>query len=128
MPSTETDTAAKAKVAADQAGAPFTKWQALKARGWIQPFDYVMGAGIVLSLVTLLFWRIFGAPTALNVVAVVLVDIFIAQLWLISLVFRCSCFVLETQADINLMPESAARIVAGYFSGGNAAQPNRTQR
>jgi len=115
-------------VAADQAGAPVTKWEALKARGWIQPYDYAMIAVILGTLITLLFWRIFGSPTALNLIAVVLVDIFVAQLWLISLVFRCSCFVLETQADINLMPESAAWIVAGYFSGGNGAALTRTRR
>lgn len=124
MPSPETSE--KAKVNADLAGAPITKWQALKARGWIQPYDYVMITIVLGTVVTLFFWWLFGQPTALNIVAVVLVDIFIAQLWSISLVFRCACFVLETQADINLMPESAARIVAGYLN--MSGTPNRTRR
>lgn len=123
MPSPET--AEKAKVAAGQAGAPITHLQALKARGWIQPYDYVLIGIIVATLVTLFFWRIFGTPTVLNFIAVVLVDIFVAQIWMISLIFRCSCFVLETQADINLMPESAARIVAGYFNMGQSTQRTR---
>jgi hypothetical protein len=103
-----------------------TKWEALKARGWWLPYDWAIVVLLVTTLVTLLFWRIFGSPTALNLIAVVLVDIFIAQLWLISLVFRCSCFVLETQADINLMPEAAARIAAGYFN--MSGTPNRTRK
>jgi hypothetical protein len=126
MPSSET--AEKAKIAADQAGAPITKWEALKARGWVQPYDYWMITIILGTIVTMFFWAIFGQPTAINLIAVVLVDIFISQLWLISLVYRCSCFVLETQADINLMPESAARIVAGYFSMNGNAATNRTRR
>jgi hypothetical protein len=112
------ETTEKAKVASDRAGAPMTKFQALKDRGWLVPFDYVMVSLIATTLVTLFFWRVFGSPTALNLIVVVLVDIFIAQVWMIALIFRCSCFVLETQADINLMPESAARIVAGYFNMG----------
>lgn len=124
MPSPET--AEKAKINADLAGAPITKWQALKARGWWLPYDTAIVILLAVTLVTLFFWRVFGAPTALNLIAVVLVDIFLAQLWLISLVFRCSCFVLETQADINLMPESAARIVAGYFN--MSGTPNRTRK
>lgn len=110
------ETANKAKVAADQAGEYMTKKQALRARGWIQPIDYIILALLATSLVTLFFWKVFGSPTALNLIAVVLVDIFIAQIWLILLIFRCACFVLETQADINLMPEASARIVAGYFN------------
>lgn len=124
MPSPEPAEAAKPKV--DLVGPPITKWDALKARGWIQPYDYLMIAVLLGTLVTLFFWRLFGAPTALNLIAVVLVDIFVAQLWIISLIFRCSCFVLETQADINLMPEASARIVAGYFN--MSGTPNRTRR
>jgi uncharacterized membrane protein YoaK (UPF0700 family) len=110
------ETAEKVKVASDQAGVPAAKWAALKARGWWLPFDWAMLILLAATLVTAFFWRIFGSPTALNLIAIVLVDIFIAQIWMIALIFRCACFVLETQADINLMPESAARIVAGYFN------------
>jgi uncharacterized RDD family membrane protein YckC len=103
-----------------------THFEALKARGWWLPYDWAVVAALALTFVTLLFWRIFGSPTALNLIAVLLVNIFIALLWIISLVFRCACFVLETQADINLMPEASARIVAGYFN--MSGTPNRTRR
>lgn len=110
------DAADKAKINADRVGDYVTKSEALKARGWIQPVDYIIIGVILTTLVTVFFWWLFGAPTALNIIAVVLVDIFVAQLWMILLIFRCACFVLETQADINLMPEASARIVAGYFN------------
>jgi len=38
----------------------------------------------------------------------------ISQIWTITLCFRLSWFVLSAQADINLLPEAAARIVIGY--------------
>lgn len=126
MPSPEVNE--KAKLAADLAGPPITHFQALKARGWLQTYDYVVSAILIVSFVTLFFWKIFASPTALNLISVLLVDIFVTLLWLVSLVFRCSCFVLEVQADINLMPESAARIVAGFYSGNAATTPNRTRR
>jgi uncharacterized RDD family membrane protein YckC len=114
MPSTETEEKAKA---AEQAP-PITKWAALKARGWIQPVDYFFMILTFGTLITMLFWRIFGTPAVLNMVACLLVIIFLFQFWLVILVYRCACFVIETQADINLMPEAAARIVASYYSGG----------
>jgi hypothetical protein len=103
-----------------------TKWEALKARGWWLPYDWGMVVALAATVVTIFFWWVFGTPTALNLIAVLLVDILIALLWIISLIFRCSCFVLETQADINLMPEASARIVAGYFN--MSGTPNRTRK
>jgi hypothetical protein len=103
-----------------------TKWEALKARGWWLPYDWAMVVLLAATVVTLFFWKIFGDPSALNLIAVLLVDIFIALLWIISLIFRCSCFVLETQADINLMPEASAKIVAGFFN--MSGTPNRTRK
>jgi hypothetical protein len=120
------DPADKAKPIPEMGGPIPTKWEALKARGWWLPYDWGMVALLAGTLVTLFFWKIFGDPTALNLIAVLLVDIFIALLWIVSLIFRCSCFVLETQADINLMPEASARIVAGYFN--MSGTPNRTRK
>jgi hypothetical protein len=113
--------AAKAKIAAQLSLIP-TKFQALKERGWWQPLDWIMLGLFGSSLITLFFWRVFGAPTTLNVIAVLLVDILVALAWLIILSFRCACFVLETQADINLMPESAARIAAAFITGTGTTQ------
>lgn len=94
-----------------------TYLQALRARGWIQPFDYVVLVLIALTGVTLFFYWLFGQPTFRNVVGILVVDMFLLQIWTIILLFRCSCFVLETQADINLMPEAAGRIAVGFLTG-----------
>jgi hypothetical protein len=111
----------KARMAAEMSLVP-TKFQALKARGWWQPLDWIMLGIFGGSLVTLFFWWVFGTPTVLSLIAVLLVDILIALAWLIILSFRCACFVLETQADINLMPESAARIAAAFITGNGSTQ------
>ena len=94
-----------------------SKWQALKAFGWILPFDFFMASMIGLSIVTVGFYFLFGNPTVIRLLAFAIVDIFIFQIWIVSLVFRCSCFVLETQADINLMPEAAAKIAVAFLQG-----------
>ena len=39
------------------------------------------------------------------------------QVWIVVLCYRCLVFILDVQADINLMPESAARIVIGFQQG-----------
>lgn len=94
-----------------------SKFDALRAFGWILPFDYVMVALLLGSVVTVGFYFLFGSPTVIKLVAFAIVDIFIFQVWIVSLVFRCSCFVLETQADINLMPEAAAKIAVAFLQG-----------
>lgn len=94
-----------------------TKFQALRAFGWILPFDYLMATFIGLTWVTVGFYFLFGHPTVLRLMAFAIVDFFIFQVWIVSLVFRCSCFVLETQADINLMPEAAAKIAVAFLKG-----------
>lgn len=94
-----------------------SKFEALRAFGWILPFDYAMVAMLAMSVVTVGFYFLFGNPTVVKLVAFAIVDIFIFQVWIVSLVFRCSCFVLETQADINLMPEAAAKIAVAFLQG-----------
>lgn len=45
------------------------------------------------------------------------VNLVVAQIWIIILVYRGLVFVLDLHAEIALMPEAAARIAAGYFEG-----------
>ena len=115
-PTAPAATAQKAQGASVNVGR-MTYLQALRARGWIQPFDYVVLVLIALTGVTLFFYWLFGQPTFRNVVGILVVDMFRLQIWTIILLFRCSCFVLETQADINLMPEAAGRIAVGFLTG-----------
>ena len=97
--------------------APLTRLQAQRKLGLFAAHDYVMLALIVLVWTTLGFWKLFGTPEAVHLIALAVVNIFLTQLWLIVLVYRCLVFILDVQADINLMPEAAARIVLGFWEG-----------
>ena len=88
----------------------------------IKAFDAVM-LGLILSVwVTLGFWKIFGDPSPMNLIAGALVNISVTQFWLISLAYRCAFFVLQTRADVNLLPMEAARLALGYMTGGRRSQ------
>lgn len=94
-----------------------TRFQAQQKLGLFAPHDYVMLILIILTWVTLGFWKLFGNPTAINLIALVLVNIVLTQYWIVVLAYRCLVFILDVQADINLMPEAAARIVIGFREG-----------
>lgn len=94
-----------------------TRFQAQQKLGLCAPHDYVMLILIILTWVTLGFWKLFGNPTVLNLIAVVLINIVLTQCWIVVLAYRCLVFILDVQADINLMPEAAARIVIGFREG-----------
>jgi len=97
-----------------------TRFEAQRKLGLFAPHDYVMLSLIVLIWVTLGFWKLFGTPTALQLVALGLVNIVLTQFWMIVLVYRCMVFTLDLHADVALMPEAAARIVVGYWEGRRA--------
>ena len=94
-----------------------TRFQAQRKLGLFAPHDYVMVALILMVWVTLGFWKLFGTPEPIHLIALAIVNIFLTQCWMIVLVYRCLVFVLDVQADINLMPEAAARIVLGFWEG-----------
>ena len=94
-----------------------TRFQAQRQFGLLAPHDYVMLALIVMTWVTLGFWKLFGDPTANNLIAMAIVNIFFTQCWMIALIYRVLVWILDTNADINLMPEAAARIVVGFWEG-----------
>ena len=94
-----------------------TQAQALRHMGWIMPIDYICMTLLLLCWLTVLAWNIFGQPTPSNILVCVVIATVITQLWTIILVYRCSHFVLLTQAYINTLPEEAARIVMAAYSG-----------
>jgi hypothetical protein len=105
------------------------EYGALRHLGWIQPFDYLIMALIVLCWLTVLAWKVFGQPTPWNILCCVMIAAVITQLWTISLIFRCSHFVLLIQAYLNTLPEEAARIVMAAYSGqGVKSQQKQQQR
>lgn len=103
--------------------APLTPWQALKEAGWWTRYDWAMLALILAMWVVTLFWLIFspasseGTPRSTTLLFVFLASISLKLFWLVSLVFRCSWFVLKAHADIAMLPQDAARIAVAYLSG-----------
>ncbi len=94
-----------------------TRWQALRAAGWIAGIDFAIMTVLGLFLLTGAYWGFFGSPTALQVIGLMLGAAIIMLLWIVILIFRCMDFVLSTQADINLMPETAARMAVLFMRG-----------
>lgn len=94
-----------------------TRFQAQRKLGLFAPMDYTIVAFMIGSWITLGFWKLFGTPELLQLIAVALVNIVLMQCWIVVLVYRCLVFVLDVQADINLLPEAAARIVVGFWEG-----------
>lgn len=97
--------------------ASMSRWEALKAAGWWTPYDWAMLGLLCLTWLTAIFWKIFGEPTALNLVAILLVNISFKLVWVISLVFRASSFVLTLTADVNMLPVHSARLAVAYLQG-----------
>jgi hypothetical protein len=96
---------------------PMSQWTALKEAGWWKPFDTAILGLIVAVWVTGFYWKMFGDPGTSGLVALLLANVSFKLIWLISLVFRCSWFVLRLHADIATLPQESARIAVAYLSG-----------
>lgn len=94
-----------------------TRFQAQRKLGLFAPHDYVMLALISTVWIVLGFWKLFGDPSAMPLIALAVVNIFLTQCWMIVLIYRTLVFILDVQADINLLPEAAARIVISFWEG-----------
>lgn len=94
-----------------------TRFDVQRKLGLFAPHDAVTAGSLILGVVTMIFWCIFGSPTLERAMAFGLLLLIVMVAWLIVLVFRVLVFVLDMQADVNLMPETAARIAAAYLSG-----------
>ena len=97
--------------------APMSQWSALKAAGWWMGYDWVMLGVIGFILVTGLYWKLFGDPGTEGLIALLLATILILLVWIVSLIFRCSWFVLRLNADIATLPDQSARIAVAYLQG-----------
>jgi hypothetical protein len=102
---------------------PLSQWEALKQAGWWRPFDWAMLALISAVWLTGFYWKVFGNPGIEGFIALLLVNISLLLVWIISLVFRCSWFVLRLNADIATLPTDAARIAVAYLSGQTPPPP-----
>jgi len=94
-----------------------TRFQAQRKLGLFAPLDGTCLVLIVFLWMTLGFWKLFGAPELLHLLAFAVINLVVMLAWLILLVYRVLVFILDLHADVGLMPEAAARIVAGYQRG-----------
>ena len=96
---------------------PLSRFEAQRKLGLIAAIDFTLLGLICFLWITLGFWWLFGSPEAMKLVAFAIVNITITQAWLIVLAFRVMVFVMDLGADINLMPQAAARIAISYWEG-----------
>ncbi len=90
--------------------------------GLLRPIDIVFAGGFFTACVTVVYWRIFGSPSAEQLVVVLLTTIAYFQMWLLVLLLRIGVIVLRARADINMMPEAAARLAVSALTPSMAAQ------
>ena len=101
---------------------PMTRFEAQRHFGLFAPHDIVMfGFIAVCSLVDavlLLGHYVFKSEISYaHFFIVACAAIACGLAWLIVLAYRILVFILDLHASVALMPESAARIAAGYFEG-----------
>lgn len=97
--------------------ANLTRFQAQLRLGLFAAHDWFMLFFVVVSIGGIALLAIFGLLTWAKAVILLLSACFFSLLWLIVLAYRCLVFILDMHADIQLLPEAAARIAAGYFEG-----------
>jgi hypothetical protein len=99
-------------------GEAITRFQAQRKLGLFAKMDATIAFVIGFSWVSLGFYAWFRPdPNILALIATLLGSIVLALIWLIVLVYRILVWILDLQADVNLMPEAASRIVLGYYEG-----------
>lgn len=95
----------------------WTRWQAQKHFGLVGRIDWTLGGFMAVSILG----TILSAVLPFVSIGVVCVNLGLALLfaavWIIILLYRALIFILDLHADVALMPDSAARIVAGYYEG-----------
>jgi len=84
--------------------------RALLTARLFQPIDAVFGGLLCLGAITVVYWWIFGHPSAEQLLVVLLAAILATMLWLIVVLFRLGVMLLRMRADIVLLPNQAAKI------------------
>ena len=98
--------------------------RALAQVGFFRPLDFVMLGGATFYLVTFVYWCIFTAPPAINVMVVLFFLLLWMSFWIVLLLFRACRFIVEVRAAIATLPYDSARALSTYFTEGGAASEN----
>ena len=95
----------------------WTRWKAQKHFGLVGKIDWLLGGVMLAGVLGTILCAILPFVSLMAVLIVVGITLLFAAVWIIILLYRTLIFVLDLHADVALMPESAARIVAGFFEG-----------
>ena len=101
-----------------------SRFQAQVRLGLFAAHDWLMLWLVIMSVFAIGVLAVFGQLTWLKAEVLLLCDCFFLLVWLIVLAYRILIFILDAQADINLLPEAAARIAVGFLQG-RAATPSK---
>jgi hypothetical protein len=99
-------------------GEKITRFEAQRRLGLFAKWDMTMVFLLItVWVVTGFYWWFKPEPNLMTIITVLLTSILLALSWIIVLVYRVLIWILDMQADINLLPEAASRIVLGYYEG-----------
>lgn len=101
---------------------PMTRTQALLKMGFFQTVDILFIVLFLLAGACFVFQASRVEMDLRWVLICLFATVAVLGIWAVILAFRCMSFVLDMMADINLMPEAAARIVAGFYASNPAAK------
>ena len=94
---------------------PLTAWQALRQIGVYTPSDALFLIMIGFTWITVGYWAIFGKPTEIGIIGVVIGTMAIIGLWIVILLFRTMRLVAETRAAVELITSDSARLTVAYL-------------
>jgi hypothetical protein len=83
--------------------------------GFVMPMDFLFLALEVVGGTAALIWILVTKPDFIYVVATLVVLNGLLSVWLITLIYRCSYFVLKMRAVMETMPEAAGKIAFSIF-------------
>ena len=97
--------------------------EALKKLGLYAPHDFVSGTVAILLVLGAAVCLVVALDHPMLILGLLLSAVLVLLQWLIVLIYRVGVFVLDTHADISLMPETAARIAVAFLKGQPAPPP-----
>jgi hypothetical protein len=88
--------------------------QALWQVGFIRPIDFLLCLSWMAVFVTAIVFWWTGKLEVLNALVFIFLECSIALFWVVLLTYRTCHHVVLARADINTMPEAAARLAVTY--------------
>lgn len=94
-----------------------TRFQAQLKLGLFAPCDYAFAVFLAVNVIGLAVLKLTGNLSIVQSLVIFSFMLLIMAAWIIVLCYRIFVRMLDIQADINLLPQAAARIAVGYFEG-----------